>query len=547
MSRRSLTAGFVAATMLASPAAAIDTPRFVDEAALAGIQHSYDGGWEFFVGGGAAVFDCSGDGFPDLYLAGGSSPAGLYRNTGTLGGPLAFEPVTDSPTAMTGVLGAYPLDIDGDGITDLATLRLGENVVFRGLGNCGFAPANDIWDIDGGQAWTTAFTAIWEAEQTLPTLVFGNYVDRDAPGAPWGTCHDHALIRPDGAEGYGPARRLGPGHCTLSMLFSDWDRDGVPDLRASNDRQYYRGGQEQLWRLQPGVSPRPYGTADGWRQLKIWGMGIASHDLTNDGYPEYFLTSMTDNHLQVLAGTQVGGFGFRGRAELRPAYDDVAFQLDVTLHRPHSGGDAMPSTGWHAQFADVNNDGFTDLFVAKGNVEGMVDFAARDPNNLVLGQADGSFAEAAPEAGLVTYHRARGAAVADLNLDGLPDIVVVNRSAPAELWRNRGTGTGQPMGAWVAVHLDQPGGNADGIGAWIEVRSGAHMWRREVTVGGGHAGGQIGWVHFGVGTAERVEIRAQWPDGTWGPWIRTFANQHVLIRRGEETPLVWYPPPAALP
>ena len=66
------------------------TPLFVDEAAAAGITHSYDGEFPFFVGGGVATFDCNDDGFPDLYFAGGSHPAALYVNESTVGGALRF-------------------------------------------------------------------------------------------------------------------------------------------------------------------------------------------------------------------------------------------------------------------------------------------------------------------------------------------------------------------------------------------------------------------------------------------------------------------------
>ena len=61
----------------------------------------------------------------------------------------------------------------------------------------------------------------------------------------------------------------------------------------------------------------------------------------------------------------------------------------MTAHRPFTGDENLPSTAWHAEFDDVNNDSLMDLFVAKGNVEAMPDFAARDPSNLFIGQADG--------------------------------------------------------------------------------------------------------------------------------------------------------------
>ena len=68
----------------------------------------------------------------------------------------------------------------------------------------------------------------------------------------------------------------------------------------SNDRHYYTDGEEQLWRITPGEAPRLYTEADGWHPMQIWGMGIASQDVTGDGYPEVFLTSQADNKLQTL-------------------------------------------------------------------------------------------------------------------------------------------------------------------------------------------------------------------------------------------------------
>ena len=83
---------------------------------------------------GVAAFDCNGDRYPELYFAGGSGKAALYRNRSALGGPLRFEPDGDETLALEAVTGAYPLDIDGDDITDLAILRVGENRLYRGLG-----------------------------------------------------------------------------------------------------------------------------------------------------------------------------------------------------------------------------------------------------------------------------------------------------------------------------------------------------------------------------------------------------------------------------
>jgi enediyne biosynthesis protein E4 len=511
---------------------AAEAPRFVEESTAAGIDHVYDGEFPYFVGGGVATFDCDDDRRPDLYLAGGADPAALYRNESRVGGAMQFAKVSDPVTDLTNVTGAYPIDVDGDALTDLAVLRNGENVLLRGLGDCRFERANETWGYDGGDALTAAFSATWEGSATLPTLAFGNYLDL-AKADDRSACADHQLMRPlPGGDTYAAPIPLAPGYCTLSILFSDWDRSGHTDLRMTNDRHYYLDGEEQLWRIEPGELPRLYTRADGWRRLVIWGMGIASYDVTGDGLPEVYLTSQGDNKLQTLAS-----------ATGRPAYRDIAIDRGVTATRPYTGGDPLPSTAWHPEFQDVNNDGVVDLFVSKGNVEAQPGFASKDPSNLLIGRPDGTFVEEGLAAGIASFVRGRGAAVVDLNLDGMLDIVQVNRRVNVSLFRNVGSGTAaepQPMGNWIAVRPEQAGPNRDAIGSWIQVRFGDHTVERELTIGGGHASGELGWVHVGLGDADSAEVRIRWPDGEVGPWQEVAANAFVTIPRGGE-PTTWAP------
>ncbi len=474
-------------------------------------EHVYTGGWEHFVGGGVAAFDCDGDARPELYAAGGTNPAQLFRNRS--GEDIALAPDTPDPLALTGVTGAYPLDIDNDGVMDLAILRVGPDMLMRGLGDCRFAPFEGLGFLSGNH-WTTAFSATWEGDNALPTLAFGTYVDRADPNGPFEACDATQLYRRTD-DTYASAQALTPGFCTLSILFSDWNRTGQADLRISNDRHYYvRGGSEQMWAME--TAPRLYGPEDGWRDFAIWGMGIASRDLTGDGWPEVYLTSMGDQKLQV----------FDGSAD-KPIWKDATFDYGTTAHRPHTGSDGRPSTGWHAAFADMDNDGRDDIFVTKGNVEQMPVAAMEDPNSLLMQQADGRFAEAAGPAGLASMHRGRGAAIVDLNDDGRLDVVVVNRRAPMEVYQNV---TGTP-GAWLKVALTQTGTNTQAVGAFIELRTGTRTILREITVGGGHAGGDAGPAHFGLGEAQAVDLRVIWPDGTQSPWQQVDVNQTVSITR----------------
>jgi hypothetical protein len=501
-------------------------PHFVDEGQAAGVTHSYDGGFEFYTGGGVAAFDCNGDGLPELYFAGGSNPAALYVNASQPGGRLAFDRLADPVTDLDSVTGAYPLDVDGDGITDLFVIRHGENVLLRGLGDCRFARANEQWSFTGSDAWPSAFSATWEAGNDWPTLAVGSYLD-ESKSPPGNLCLDNQLFRPAPAGGgFGSPIALSPGWCTLSMLFSSWDRSGRADLRVSNDRHYYSdysGGQEQLWRVAPGEQPRLYTAADGWQAVHIWGMGIGSYDINGDGYPDYYLTSQGANKLQTLTGSAAS-----------PDFHEIALQRNVTATRPYAGDTALPSTSWTPVFADLNNDALMDLFVTKGNVEAEADYAMRDPNDLMLGQPDGTFTEAAQAAGLLSFARGRGAVVVDLNGDGLLDIVVVNRVDNVAIWRNLGAGTAeQPaaMGNWLGVELSQPGANRNAIGAWLEVRVNGQVMQREVTVGGGQASGQLLPLHFGLGSAATAEVRVSWPDGSQGNWQSFAANQVVQVSR----------------
>ena len=480
---------WLAALLIAFPATA--EPVFVDDAAGLPAPQVYAGGWEHFVGGGVAVFDCNEDGRADLFAAGGENPAALFVNRTEAGGPIRFGQGEIAP--IPHVTGAYPLDIDSDGRMDLAVLRVGSNMLLRGLGDCRFEDATATWALPVRDDWTTSFTATWEMGQAFPTLFFGNYVDRSNPDGPFEACDTSALMRPKGKK-YAETETISPGYCTLSALISDWRRNGTPELRLSNDRHYYvRGGYEQMFRLNPLEEQ-----AD-WPHVSLWGMGIASRDITGDGLPEVMMTSMGDQLLQINRGDH---------------FENAPYAMGSYAQRPFAGDDGRPSTGWHAEFGDVDNDGRPDLFIAKGNVDQMPSNAIHDPNDLLMQAADGTFHEVADKAGIATMNRSRGAALVDLNADGRLDLVVMNRRAPMEIWRNETPETGN----WADIEPVQTAPNIHAVGAWVELRTAAGVQSQEVTIGGGHAGGKALPLHFGLGAAREAEVRVIWPDGQIGDW-----------------------------
>jgi len=521
--------------MLASAglaAGTITVPRFAEDTDRSGIDSVFTGEWQYMVGGGAAVFDCNGDGYEDVLLAGGEKPASFYVNRSTRGGALSFAK-QESGLEFDAVTGAYPLDVDSDGIMDVVVLRVGENIVMKGEGDCRFSRANEAWGFEGGDAWSTAYAATWEKGMAWPTIAIGNYIDRNQEMEPWGSCTPNWLHRPAKAgKGFTTPLPLTPSYCPLSMLFTDWANRAQADLRVSNDREYYEGGQEQMWRVPPGKPPMLYTKGEGWKYLRIWGMGLAAHDLDGDGFQEYFLTSMADNKLQTLASPPKDG------ETAKPSYKDVAFAKGVTAHRPFMGEDLKPSTAWHTDFEDVNNDGRPDLFIAKGNVSEMPDFAMKDPNNLMVQGADGKFIEMADKAGVASTSTSRGGALADFNLDGRIDLLVVNRNEPAQVWRN----VTEDAGTFAMIRLVQPAPNVNAIGAMIEVKTAAGTDRREVTSGGGHVSGQSGWIHLGLGDATAAELRVRWPGEGWSAPVKIPANGFSIIDKATNSATPWVPP-----
>lgn len=484
-------------TVLTGTAAQAD-PMFEDRSSALP-DHSYTGGWEHFVGGGVAVFDCDGDSLPDIFAAGGATPATLIRNRG------GFRFDTAPLPPLTRVTGAYPIDMDADGLMDLFVLRAGANLVLRGGPDCTFKDTTTQWGLPTDTGWSTAFTAWWEGDDTRPTLAIGNYVDRADPDGPFEACDQNALLRP--IKGGYAATPLTPGYCPLSMLAAR-DARGRPTLRISNDRHYYvKGGHEQMWDI---GKRRFLGPEDGWQNVALWGMGIASRDLTGDGADEVMLTSMGDQLLQI--------------AQPDGTYAAAPYAIGTYAQRPHVGDDGRPSTGWHAEFGDVDNDGRADLFIAKGNVDQMPGLATRDPNNLLMQQADGTFVEHAAEAGVATTERSRGAALADFDGDGRLDLLVLNRRAPLEVYQNVTPDTGN----WVALSLQEGSGNRDAVGAVIALRTETGRQSVQQVIGGGHAGGQMLPRHFGLGSADRAAVTVTWPDGSRSDHDLSAGKTHVI-------------------
>ena len=299
-------------------ASALDAPRFVEEPGA--IDHRYAGDFQYFVGGGVAAFDCDDDGRSDLFFAGGSEPAALYHNDSEPGGDAAVHATAVAGHRSDGGHRRLPAGHRrrrAQRARRLAGRRGRRAARARRLSvRAGQRVARHRRrrHLDGrlqrhlGRRRRLADPGVRRLPRRRPRALRGQ--PPPAPGSR--------------RRGYAAPIALSPGYCTLSMLFSDWSRHR-PARPADVERPALlpRRVASSCGASSPGATPRPYTEADGWRPLQIWGMGIASEDITGDGYPEVYLTSQGDNKLQTLAdgpaATDLRGHRPRTRRHRHPA------------------------------------------------------------------------------------------------------------------------------------------------------------------------------------------------------------------------------------
>ena len=145
-----------------------------------------------------------------------------------------------------------------------------------------------------------------------------------------------------------------------------------------------------------------------------WGSLFADYD--NDGYLDLYITR--------------GGWSGAAENTLYHNNGDGTF-TDVT----HKAGVADPQSSFCAAWADYDNDGYIDLYIANGVIG---DGAA---NVLYRNNGDGTFTNTAEAAGVADTGNSLGTAWGDYDKDGYIDLHVVNYGQFNVLYRNNGDGT----------------------------------------------------------------------------------------------------------
>ena len=479
---------------------------------------------------GVALFDYDGDGLLDIYLVNGADMPSLVKT-----GPKYFNRLyhnngdgtfTDV-TERAGVAGAgYGMgvavgDYDNDGWPDLFLANVNSNQLFHNNGDGTFTDVTAKAGLGGAlhagrKMWSIAAGWFDYNNDGLLDLFVSNYCQWDPQHEPActglvgrGYCHPNSyaplpntLYRNNGdgtftdvSKDTGIAAVEGKG---MGVAFADYDGDGFLDVFVANDNSAnllfhnLRGKRFEEVSLQAGVAYNEDGVA-------LAGMGAEFRDLNNDGLPDVWHTAIENETFPLFVNR--GGGRFRDASQ-----------------SSHLARITREMSGWSNGVADLDNDGWKDLFVARGNVMDNIDAMSRhfhfaEPNSVFRNLGNGLFEDVSATAGADFLRAApnRGLAYGDLDNDGRIDLVITALGAPVRLFHNVTANHNH----WILLKLAGTKSNRMGIGAQIEVTTGdGRKQYDEVSTSTGYAASSDPRVHFGLGASRAIrEIEIRWPSG----------------------------------
>jgi hypothetical protein len=487
------------------------------------------------IGSGVALLDYDNDGWLDIYLLNGSTFAAL---NGKEAAPRAmllhnnhdgtFTDVTDKAgvTNKRWGFGVAVADYDNDGWPDIYVANYGKNRLYHNNHDGTFTDVAEKAGVALG-GWSAGPTWGDYDHDGLLDLFVPGYVKFDPEHPPVGgqnglsmsSCQFRGIsvmCGPRGLPGESDhlfhnngdgtftdvSKKAGvsdsQGYYGLASVFVDVDDDGWVDLVVANDsvpRYLYHNLHDGTFEDVSYLSGFAL-TNEGLAQAS---MGIAVGDYNRDGRVDFFVTTFSDDYKTLY------------RNDGNNNFSDVTYPAGL-------GTPTIPFLAWGTGFMDFDNDGLLDIFVANGHVYPSVDQRdwgttwAERPQ--LFRNLDGvKFQEVPPAtgSGLAEVIPARGAAFGDLFNDGHIDVVLNNMDSAPALLRN----VVKNNNHWITFNL--VGGSKsprDAIGAKVFLSTGVVRQRADVISGGSYGSSSDQRVHFGLGSATKVDkVEIHWPSG----------------------------------
>ena len=518
-----------------------DIGRFPDVAPQVGLA-------ALSLAGGSSVEDFDGDGYLDVMVSSWGMHDQLRffhnRRDGT------FEDRTHEAglTGLVGGLNIVHADYDNDGDVDVFVPRgawMGKqgrhpNSLLRNNGQGFF---EDVTDEAGLLSFHPTQTAAWgdyDKDGWLD-LYIGNESSR-------GEFHPCQLYRNNGRGSDGRvtftdvAQQAGvrAGGPVKGVVWGDYDNDGWLDLYVSRMRQ-----PNLLFHNQGSDLSRPN---QGQRFVEVGEKAGVTHptdsfptwffDYDNDGWLDLFVGGYATNFIDARATEMVAdylGLPVRdvGSRLYRNNQDGTFDDVTATIGLDH----AMLAMG--ANFGDLDNDGYLDLYIGTG----APDFRALVPNRMFRNAHGRRFQDVTSSGGFGHLQKGHGIAFADIDNDGDQDVFAVLGGAFSgdtyqnALFANPGHGN-----HWLTLRLEGVESNRSAIGTRLRLELDTPTGARQVFASvdtGGSFGASSLQQEIGLGAAKAVRaLHITWPSGTRQVFQDLSIDQIVHIREGDVEPRV---------
>jgi len=515
------------------------------------------------VGASVSVVDFNNDGLQDFYLTNSRSGTdnALYKNNGDgtfvdVAEAMGVAALNNEETGAS--MGSIWGDYDNDGYEDLFVYKWGKSSLFHNDKGEGFTEVTDRIDLP---EWANTNSAIWfdyDRDGNLDLFLAGYFNESFDL---WNL--ETTKIMPESFEyannggrkylfhnqGDGTFKEVSKemgietNRWALSASSADLNGDGYPDLVIANDY-----GVDELYMNDGGSGFYEAGEDAGMGFAPKSGMNVSFGDILNQGKFVVYITNISEPGVLIQGNNMwVPDLGVTGK----PSFKNLAGNLGVEVG------------GWSygAQFGDLNNDGYLDLYVANGYVSAeqgtdyWYDFSkvaggnraiiadaenwpamegrslsGYQENKLWLNDGAGKFQEVAGAVGGSLELDSRAVAFADFWNNGTLDIIVASQNGPVKLYKNV-TGTGKN---WIAFHLEGTKSNKSAIGAEAEVFWNGKNQLQVISGGSGFSAQNQRPLFFGLGEADAVDsVKVTWPSGQTRIIRSPEINKEHRITEGE--------------
>ena len=513
-------------------------------------------------GASVSVCDFDNDGWNDFYVTNScfGYKNALYHNQrdGTFIDVAESMGVADLNKEGSGVsMGAVWADYDNDGYEDLLVYKWGKPELFKNEQGKRFT---NVTDKSGLPGWINANSAIWFDYNSdgYVDLFIGGYFPEDIDL--WHLKSTKILTESfeysqNGGRNY-LFKNTGKGtfidvtaetgltstRWTLAAGAADVNRDGYPDLFIANDY-----GINEFYFNEKGIKFHENGESTLIGLSPKSGMNVSFGDVYNKGQFGIYVSNITEEGILLQGNNFWVPIGEKGKN----LYANLAQQ------------DGIEAGGWSygAQFGDLNNDGFIDMYVANGYISGKkgtsywYDYSkvtggnkaiisdiknwpamkgrsqsGFQKNRIWLNDGSGHFNDVSKYVADNESFDSRSVAMADLWNRGVLDVIVANQNNRLLVYKN----TVNIENHWIAFELEGTRGNRSAIGAMVELYWDSKSQLQIISGGIGFSSQNQRRIQFGLGKSSKVDKAViSWPDGKQQILQNPEADQLIKIKETE--------------